>query len=77
MRVIGEIPNPNCKITLFNWNEKYLIKFEIGMYEQTYKVDAYEVDNDAALKAMITNEFVKKVMLRFDKMHTDWGSLIN
>lgn len=77
MRVIGELPNPNCKITLFNWNEKYLVKFEIGMYEQTYKIDEYEVADDQELKALITDEFVQKVMARFDAMHTDWGTLIN
>ncbi|GAB3334649.1 hypothetical protein GCM10027429_16050 [Marivirga atlantica] len=77
MRVIGELPNPNCKITLFNWNEKYLVKFEIGMYEQTYKIDEYEVADEEALKALITDEFITKVMTRFDEMHTDWGTLIN
>jgi len=77
MRVIGELPNPNCKITLFNWNEKYLVKFEIGMYEQTYKIDEYEVADDKELKALITDDFITKVMTRFDEMHTDWGTLIN
>lgn len=77
MRVIGELPNPSCKITLFNWNEKYLVKFEIGMYEQTYKIDEYEMEDEEALKALITDDFITKVMTRFDAMHADWGELIN
>jgi len=77
MRVIGEIPNDQCKITLFNWNEKYLIKFEIGMYEQTYKIDEYEIAGVDAVKKLITADFVKIVMARFDKMHNDWASLIS
>ena len=60
----------------FNWNEKYLVKFEIGMYEQTYKIDEYEVADDQELKALITDDFIQKVMKRFDAMHTDWGTLI-
>lgn len=77
MRVIGEIPNSNCKITVFHWNEKYLIKFELGLYEQTYKIDEYEVENDDALKALIDDVFVQKIMNRFDEMHADWGEIIS
>ena len=76
MRVIGEINRPECKITLFQWNEKYLIKFELGMYEQTYKIDEYEVQNEEEVKALISDEFVQKVMNRFDQMHADWGEMI-
>jgi hypothetical protein len=77
MRVVGEIPNNECKITIFHWNEKYLIKFELGLYEQTYKIDEYEVENDEALKALIDEAFVQKVMKRFDEMHADWGVIIS
>ncbi len=77
MRVIGEIPNNECKITLFQWNEKYLIKFELGLYEQTYKIDEYEVEDAEAVKKLITDAFLKKVMNRFDAMHSDWGEIIN
>ncbi|MFQ3215458.1 MAG: hypothetical protein ACI9XJ_001689 [Marivirga sp.] len=77
MRVIGEIVNPQCKITIFHWNERYLVKFEIGMYEQTYKMDEYEIENEEALKALIDDDFVQKIMNRFDAMHKDWGTLIN
>ncbi len=77
MRVIGEIPNKHCKITIFNWNEKYLVKFELGLYEQTYKIDEYEVEDDEALKALVDEAFVQKVMKRFDEMHADWGAIIS
>lgn len=75
MRVIGELPSDYCKISLFQWNEKYLVKFELGLYEQTFKIDEYEVADVEALKSLITEDFIKKVMQRFDNMHDDWGSV--
>ena len=77
MRIVSEINRPECKITIFQWNEKYLVKFEIGMYEQTYKIDEYEVADEEEVKAKITDEFIQKVMTTFDRMHHDWGELIN
>lgn len=75
MRVIGELPNDFCKISLFQWNEKYLVKFELGLYEQTFKIDEYEVADVEELKSLISEDFIKKVMKRFDEMHADWGSI--
>jgi|TARA_R100000027_G_scaffold6409_1_gene5087 hypothetical protein len=75
MRVIGELPNDFCKISLFQWNEKYLVKFELGLYEQTFKIDEYEVADVEELKSLISEDFIKKVMQRFDNMHADWGKV--
>jgi hypothetical protein len=75
MRVIGELPNDFCKISLFQWNEKYLVKFELGLYEQTFKIDEYEVADVEELKSLISEDFIKKVMQRFDDMHADWGEV--
>jgi hypothetical protein len=75
MRVIGELPNDFCKISLFQWNEKYLVKFELGLYEQTFKIDEYEVADVEELKSLISDDFIKKVMQRFDDMHKDWGEI--
>ena len=60
MRVIGELPNDFCKISLFRWNEKYLVKFELGLYEQTFKIDEYEVADAEELKSLISEAFIKK-----------------
>ena len=43
MRVVKEIPNSNCKITVFSWNGKFLIKLENGGFEQTFKVSELDV----------------------------------
>ena len=43
MRVVKEIPHSACKITVFSWNQKYLIKLEQGDFEQTFKVSEFDV----------------------------------
>ena len=37
MRIAGYIEHPVCKITVFAWSEKYIVKVEIGLFEQAYK----------------------------------------
>jgi len=71
MRVIGEIPHDQCKITIFNWNGKYLLKFERGLIEQTYKVSEMDISGEEEIKAMINKPFTEKVLQRFDEMERD------
>jgi hypothetical protein len=68
MRVIGEIPNENCKITLFHWNNRYLIKLERGYLEQTFKIDQFELTSEKDLTAIVTSSFLQKALTRFDSM---------
>jgi hypothetical protein len=37
MRIVGEIPHPVLKITVFKNDGKFSIKFESGLLEQIYK----------------------------------------
>jgi hypothetical protein len=37
MRIVGEIPHPVLKITVFKNEGKFSIKFESGLLEQLYK----------------------------------------
>ncbi len=68
MLVIGQIPHPACKITLFAWNAKYLIKLERGLIEQTFKVPELEVTGDGDVKEMLKGDFLQEALLRFDEM---------
>jgi hypothetical protein len=70
MRVIGDIPHSQFKITLFNWNGKYLIKVEAGPYEQTYKVKEEDVMEDD-LKKIVNEDFLAKVLDIFKLMHAN------
>ncbi|WP_027000089.1 hypothetical protein [Eisenibacter elegans] len=73
MRVLKTIPTDNFNITLFTWNEKYLLKFEQGDLEQTYKVSAMEVVGEQAIDEVLADEiFLKEVQQRFDAMRESW-----
>ena len=68
MRVVGEIPHPQCKITIFAWNNRYLIKLEQGLLEQTFKVNEYDVTSEAELYRIVDEAFVEEAMERFAGM---------
>jgi len=68
MRVIGEIPHPECKVTLFHWNNRYLIKLEHGLMEQTYKVQEYDVSSEDDVKRLVSEEFISQALRHFEGM---------
>jgi len=68
MRVVSEIAHPELKITIFHWNNRYLIKLEAGLFEQTYKVDEYDVDSEEEVKRLVTDEFIRSAIERFNQM---------
>ncbi len=68
MRVVGEIPHPTCKITIFHWNNKYLVKLELGPFEQTFKIDEFELSSEADLKRIVNQDFIQQAMARFADM---------
>lgn len=68
MRVVGELNHPECKITLFAWNNRYLIKLENGLLEQTYKINQYDVIDEKALSSILDAPFISECLLRFGEM---------
>lgn len=72
MRVIEEIAHPACKITIFQWNGKYLIKFETAQLEQTFKISEHDVNGLSDVKKIINHAFITKVYARFIDMNKDF-----
>lgn len=68
MRVVGEIPHPEIKITLFHWNNRYLIKLEAGPFEQTFKVQEFDVSSEEELKRIVSEAFLRQAIERFIDM---------
>jgi hypothetical protein len=68
MRVVGEIPHPECKITIFHWNNRYLIKIEAGPFEQTFKVNDYDITSESDLNKILSQEFISQAIARFSDM---------
>lgn len=68
MRVIGNIPHPKISITIFSMNDKYQVKFEAGPMEQIFKIPHTEVNGVEGIQKLVDEEFLKKVMDRFNEM---------
>lgn len=68
MRVVGEIPHPDCKITVYAWNNRYIIKLEQGLLEQTFKVNEYDLTGEAEIHRIVDQPFIQEAIERFAHM---------
>ena len=68
MRVVKELIKEEVRISIFSWNNKYILKFELGPMEQTFKLGETELSEENELEAFLTGEFFEKVKTRFDEM---------
>lgn len=68
MRIVREISHPDCKITFFSWNNRYLIKLEQGFLEQTFKINQFDVKDEHELVGLVDEEFVRQCVERFEQM---------
>ncbi|MEY3367986.1 MAG: hypothetical protein RI973_1141 [Bacteroidota bacterium] len=72
MRIIGNIEHPGLKITVFKMDNKLSVKFETGLYEQTYKFRESEYLKEFAdMQRLVDEEFIQCVEARFASMHQE------
>lgn len=76
MRIVKEITGRPCKITVFSWNGKYLIKLESGPFEQTFKVSEMDVLEEE-LDDILSDTFLNDALKRFDDMAQSLRNSIN
>lgn len=69
MRVVKESTINDIRITVFSWNNKYLVKYEQGFIEQTYKINELDMENEEGLSAFFKEDFLKKIQEKMDEMH--------
>ena len=74
MRIVGEISHRDCKITLFSWNNRYLIKLEAGFLEQTYKVNQFDIASESDLYKIVDAPFISEALERFREMNNSLQS---
>lgn len=72
MRVIAEIPHEKYKIQIFCYNAKYILKIELGQFEQTFKIGELDVMGLEDVKNMVTPELLSNSLKRFIEMRSDW-----
>lgn len=70
MRVIADIPHPDCKISIFYLNQKYIVKVEQGKLEQSYKISEldYIITGVEDVKKVIDENFIKECLILFKSM---------
>ena len=67
MRVVKEIQHPHCRITIFAWNNRYILKLEQGTLEQTFKIDATDLTEEQAIR-LADEKFLSQATRNFDEM---------
>lgn len=72
MRLIKDIPHERFKIQLLNYNAKYIVKIELGQFEQSFKIGELDVDSIEEVERMITRELLANCIKRFIEMRSDW-----
>ncbi|MBK7668682.1 MAG: hypothetical protein IPJ32_15895 [Sphingobacteriaceae bacterium] len=75
MRIIDTIPHPSITISIFQMNDKFIVKFEAGPMEQSFKFDNADVKGVENLKKMITPEFIEDTRKRFNEMFLQMKAL--
>jgi len=69
MRTLAELPHPDFKITIFTMNQKFIVKFEQGGLEQTYKIAEADVtDGVNSVFQLIDDDFTTVVNATFSEM---------
>lgn len=68
MRVVKELSKEDIRISIFSWNNKYLVKFESGPLEQTFKVNSFDVLDEEDLSNFLCGTFFDEVKQRFEEM---------
>ncbi|WP_373496407.1 hypothetical protein [Aquiflexum sp.] len=68
MRVVKEFTKEDVRISVFSWNNKYLIKFEFGPMEQTFKIPETDILEESQLEGFYHGIFFKAVLARFKEM---------
>ena len=75
MRIIDSIPHQSMTISVFQMNDKYLVKFEAGPMEQVFKFSLEEVRSLEKLKELLNENFIEKTYLRFNDMFMQMKNL--
>ena len=73
MRLISNIPHPRYTIQVFHLNAKYVVKIELGQFEQIYKKPHNDVNGLDELILMVNEKLLKNCLDRFVAMRSDWS----
>lgn len=72
MRIIGDIPHPSLKITVFKMDNRITVKFENAQFEQAYKFNlSDQLRHLEDVKKLVDEKFISSVVDNFkNQLHT-------
>ena len=76
MRIVGYIEHPVLKITVMQMNNRFVLKLEVNMLEQTFKF--HEDDNlrtMADMEKIVDETFLQECIKRFAEMNKSRGEM--
>ncbi len=77
MRMLAQYTQDGLLISIMKTNDKFILKFEIGPFEQVYKFFESETIFDVdSLKKLIDANFISKVFETFEQMNSAYKSAI-
>jgi hypothetical protein len=76
MRLIQEIPHEEYKISIFSWNNKYIIKFESNQLEQTYKISEWDLTSEDDILKLVNHLITTDVKEVFGLMSRKFSDAI-
>ena len=78
MRILAELPHPDCKISIFGMNQKFIVKFEQGNLEQSFKLSETDVVGGVnAVFEILDEDFINQVLRNFVNMRTQFIEAYN
>ncbi len=78
MRIIGHIPHPIMKITVFKMETRFSVKFEVGTMEQVYRIrQSDHISTFSDIENLINDSFMKEALDHFKAMGKSMKSRLN
>ena len=77
MRLINKIFIDEINVSIFDFDLKYVIKFESRGLEQTYKVDKLEFESVSELESKLKSINIQSIKNRFTEMLDDLKKMYN
>ncbi len=76
MRILGQIPHPDLLINVFKSGNRFILKFEAGPFEQSYKfLETEKLCDFENVKTLVSDELIQKVYAIFDLMNREYQLL--
>ena len=69
MRYVTDLPHSKYKISVYQWNGKFIVKVEaLGVFEQVFKFSEMDVTSIDDLILLFDEPFMEEVDRRFESM---------